>query len=225
MSQSDDEVDDDGHADGHAPLMGWAGAESRVKLRLYRREGLPQNGLVSWPVADDLVAVLVHGRGGRLDPVRDEVRAGWGGVEDGEVFRSALENVARGDAPMVEDLRFQDVVPGRALYGDSAYTATHALHLARFVDPPPLGLLLGLPHRHAVLLHRIAGVNVLVAMETLLQMIHGMHEAGPAPLSDQLYWWHEGEIVRLPSSKRNGTVELRPPPAFVEKVLAPLTRD
>lgn len=205
-------------------LESFEAMREHLKLRLYPRtmlESLPEAKLITWSVADDLIAVLVVDLPTSVVTVSTDVRAHWD-VEDTALFDLARENVAQHDVPTVEDLEAADGVAMRALFGDSFFVASHLLHLVHFVDPPPMGVLVSVPHRHALLMHRIVDAKVVLAINALLGMTHQMHLEGPGSLSNQLYWWHEGQLMRLPSEIEGQTLRFIPPPAFVQKVLEPL---
>jgi hypothetical protein len=170
------------------------------------------------------MAVLAVDLPSSVVTVLSETRSRWT-IADDALFELARENVARFDAPTVEDLDEEESLPLRALYGDSFFIASHLLHLPRYVDPPPHGLLVAVPHRHALLLHRIQDARVVLAVNALLGMAHHMHREGPGSLSSQLYWWRDGRLIRLPSEVDDGTLRFMPPPAFVDEVLTPLAGD
>ena len=195
-----------------------------LKLRVYphsMRESLPEAKLIWWSITDDLMAVLTVDLPTSVVTVSDDVRAHWD-LDDQALFELARDNVARFDPPTVEDLEAGDGVALRALFGDSFFVASHLMHLAHFVDPPPHGLLFSVPHRHTLLLHRIVDAKVVLAINAMLGMTQQMHIEGPGSLSNQLYWWHDGQLMRLPSEVEGQTLRFIPPPAFVQKVLEPL---
>lgn len=201
-----------------------AAMKEHLRLRLYprtMRENLPEAKLVWWSVTDDLIAVLTVDLPTSVVTVSEDVRAHWP-LADDALFELARDNVARFDPPTVEDLEADDGIALRALYGESFFVASHLMHLAHFVDPPPHGLLVAVPHRHALLMHRIIDAKVVLAINALLTMTHKMHLEGPGSLSNQLYWWHDGQLLRLPSEVDGQTLRFIPPPAFVQKVLEPL---
>jgi hypothetical protein len=188
----------------------------QLKLRLYPRAmmaSIPDGHLVTWPVADDLLAVLVLDLPQSVATVGVEQRKGWS-LSDDELHRLAIDNVKRFDPPQLDDFELEPGVPARALVGESYFVASHALQIARFVDPTAHGLLVIAPHRHAVIVHRIEGPKVLQAVNGFLGLAHRMHLEGPGSISDQLYWWHDGVLERQPSEIRDQTLRFAPTPAF-----------
>lgn len=205
-------------------LENFEAMKDHLKLRVYPRsmlDNLPEAKLVWWSVTDDLIAVLTVDLPTSVVTVSEEVRGHWT-VDDDALFELARDNVARFDPPTVEDLDAGEGIALRALFGDSFFIASHLMHLAHFVDPPPHGLLFSVPHRHTLLLHRIVDAKVVLAINAMLGMTQQMHIEGPGSLSNQLYWWHEGQLMRLPSEVDGQTLRFIPPPAFIQKVLEPL---
>jgi hypothetical protein len=207
-------------------LADLSAVRDRLKLRVYpqsMRSSLPEAKLVWWPLTDDLMVVLTLDLPSSVVTVSSDTRERWS-IADDALFDVARENIAREDTPTVEDLDEDATIAIRALYGESFFIASHMLHVARFVDPPEHGLLLAVPHRHALLMHRIVDASVVLAINTLLGMTHRMHLEGPGSISSQLYWWRDGRLMHLPSQVEGGTLRFMPPPAFVDQVLTPLTR-
>ncbi|MCB9615146.1 MAG: hypothetical protein H6722_22125 [Sandaracinus sp.] len=195
----------------------------QLKLRLYPRSMLanvPTDALVSWPVADDLLAVLVLDLPQTVATVGADQRRAWS-VSDEELHALALSNVKRFDPPQLDDFEIAPGVPARALVGDHFFVASHALQIARFVDPTEHGLLVIVPHRHATLVHRITGPEVLQAVNHFLGLARRMHLEGPGSITDQLYWWHDGVLERQPSEVNEQTLTFRPTSGF-EQMLSRL---
>lgn len=205
------------------PVDDFDAIRDRVKVRLYSHAALDAMppALVRRNVAEGLDAVLVLDLPETIVTVSSTVRQKWD-IEDDALFDIARDNVERMDAPSVEDIELSEDVPGRALVGDSFFTASHLLHIARYVDPPERGLLVGVPHRHVVVLHRIEDRRVVHAIRAMLAMVRGMHHEGPGSISDQLYWWRDGRITLLPSEIRDGRLVFTPPDKFVTAVMNPL---
>ncbi len=212
----------------------------QLKVRIYKRSTLLSSGedsFVSRPVSqtegdhrrrteepDDLVATLVVDAPEAIFTVKRAWVEQWKKTEE-TLFQQAARNIARTEQPVVEDFELGESVRLRSLVGDSFFTASHVLHLSRFVDPSEYGLIVAIPHRHAVLIHRIVDHHVLDAIEALLPVCVGMYEEGPGSVSDQLFWWRDGRLIRLPSRRHEGSRKVALPHSFVTKVLKNLMRD
>ena len=153
--------------------------------------------------------------GGELVCARD-VRD-WG-VADQAVFEAARANVRAGAT--LEAERFTiDGAALIALFGPSHYAATHVLWLADYLDGvagwnAANGALVVLPHRHLIAVHPIESAAVVAAAGTLLRFAARQYETCPGPISDQLYWWHDGALDRLPSDSVGETLQVFPSDRF-----------
>ena len=219
----------------------FAAHEKRLKLRLYTRADIPpaqrtrfvmrsashtendEGQLVEDP--EDLLGILVIDTEKAVVSVERTWADAWGRDTD-SLYALALANMAREDIPTVDDFSAGEGVKVRSLLSQSFFVASHALHLSRFVDPSEYGLIVALPHRHVVLIHRIVDHHVVDALEIMAPIAVGMHAEGPGSISDQLFWWRDGRLLRLSSSTdESGQRKLRLPAAFVSGVLSTLMQE
>lgn len=142
---------------------------------------------------------------------------GWG-VAEHVVFDAARANVRRDTR--LETERFAiDGTEVVALFSPSHYAATHVLWLSEHLASMPgyseaNGALVALPHRHLIAVHPIESASVVAAAGTMLRFAARQFETCPGPISDQLYWWHEGTLSRLPSDSVGETLQLFPSDGF-----------
>jgi hypothetical protein len=199
------------------------------------------SGALRRPIADGLVEAVVteggtalwphsgngdgpgtvNGNGWHPVPGGELLSAGeamdWG-VAEHAVFQAARENVRA--QPALETERFTlDGTELIALFGISHYAATHVLWLDDYLAGAPgwneaNGALVVLPHRHLIAVHPIESAAVVAAAGTLLRFAARQYETCPGPISDQLYWWHGGELHRLPSDSVGETLQLFPSDRF-----------
>ena len=54
------------------------------------------------------------------------------------------------------------------------------------------------------------------AAGAMLQVIVGMHRDGPGSISQNLYWYHEGEYIVLPYELEDQSLRFLPPDDFSE---------
>lgn len=153
--------------------------------------------------------------GGELVPVGEAL--GWG-VAEHVVFDAARANVRR--ETRMEAERFTiDGTELVALFSPSHYAATHVLWLAEHLAGMPgyveaNGALVVVPHRHLIAVHPIESAAVVAAAGTLLRFAARQFETCPGPISDQLYWWQDGTLSRLPSDSVGETLQLFPSDRF-----------
>ena len=223
-----------------AEFEDFAAHEKQLKLRLYARKDIPPMQLKRFVVRpashtesddgqlgddpEDLLAILVIDTEKALVSVERSWTERWNKSHD-ELFTLALANIARDDTPTIDDFQAGEGVRVRSLLSQSFFIASHALHLSRFVDPSEYGLIVALPHRHVILIHRIVDHHVVDAIEIMVPIAIGMHAEGPGSISDQLFWWRDGRLLRLPSSDEQGQRKLRLPASFVSGVLSNLMRE
>jgi hypothetical protein len=105
-----------------------------------------------------------------------------------------------------------------AFFGDSFFVASRLLDLDRFAGPlPPAGALVAVPHRHALIVHPIQTLEVVPALNQLIQVADGMHRQGPGSIVPHVYWWQrEQPLVRIPATVDESSVSVAPPDEFVQ---------
>jgi hypothetical protein len=153
--------------------------------------------------------------GGELVSAEDALD--WG-VADHVVFEAARANV-RARARLEAERFTIDGTELIALFGPSHYAATHVLWLPDYLEgvagwDEANGALVVLPHRHLIAVHPIESAAVVAAAGTLLRFAARQFETCPGPISDQLYWWHDGTLNRLPSDSVGETLQLFPSDRF-----------
>lgn len=78
------------------------------------------------------------------------------------------------------------------------------------------GSLIGLPHRHSALIYPIENLQVVQAVNGLIQTVHGMNQEGPGALSNNLFWYKDGTFTLLPYKIEDRKLQFSPPQNFVE---------
>jgi hypothetical protein len=218
----------------------WSLAREALKIRLYREDHLP-NGveLVTWHVAEGLVAVLTFDLPDSVISVRKPDRDTWD-VSDEELYETALENVRREGLLVANKIPVGDSASVYVLEGGATFfAASHALFLEDYlmnesmVSPAgfqgEFGAVIAIPQRHVVIYHPIDDLRVVTAIQSMLVTAANMFADGPGSISADLYWLppddHEGEdlLVRLPCERVDNALRFLPPPEFVEvlNLLAP----
>ncbi|QQO07721.1 hypothetical protein [Breznakiella homolactica] len=78
------------------------------------------------------------------------------------------------------------------------------------------GALIGIPHRHAVIIYPIEDAEVLQAINVLLPTVYNMCVQGPGSISSSLYWYHDGELTELPCGVQDQSLAFYPPENFIQ---------
>ena len=210
----------------------WTLAREKVKLRLYREENLPPAvPLVTWHVADGLVAVLAFDLPDTVISVKMGDRATWD-VEDEELYETALDNVRNEGLLGMNKIEVGAATSIVVLDGGrSFFAASHALFLEDYLMNESLvgtggfqgeyGAVIAIPHRHVVIYHPIDDLRVVAAIQTMLVTAANMFAEGPGSISPDLYWLppddHDTDdlLVRLPCERTDDALRFLPPPEFV----------
>ncbi|MDB4944411.1 MAG: hypothetical protein JWP97_3945 [Labilithrix sp.] len=205
----------------------WSLAREHVKLRLYVRDNLPDVPLVTWEVADELLAVLTFDLPETVISVRLEDRERWG-VSDDELYEVALANVRAEGLLETRTIDLEDDTSLHVLEGGATFfAASHALFLDEYLKGAqgPHGAILALPQRHAVIYHPIHDLRVVRAIEAMIVTATNMYVDGPGSISSDLYWLPpraddssledlSHSLVRLPCEIHGGTLRFLPPVSF-----------
>ena len=164
--------------------------------------------------APGIQAMLVYDFPDSTASVHPDHLARWP-VDVDAVWALAVENV-RAEPPPAIDTVPADGAVIRSMFGDSFYVATRALFLdAQLGDVADA--VFAVPNRHVLLWVPATDLSVISGMTTIGDMADQLFREGPGSISDQLYWWHGGEIIHLPLRReRRGKVSFSPPDRFVE---------
>ncbi|HEY2958425.1 MAG TPA: hypothetical protein VGM21_09495 [Actinomycetota bacterium] len=192
---------------------------SVLKVRLYPDSLLEghadQAPVVARHLAPGLLAVVARDLPETVEAVGREQAAGWG-VHDDELFRLGYGNVAAQDRPLVQTRRLEPGFELTTLSGESFFTTTNALWPDRYVHVfPATGALVGVPHRHMVLVHPIRDFSALYAINLMIPSLDRLFRQGPGSLSPMLYWWRPGSFTLLPGDLVDQQVRFSPPSEFV----------
>ncbi|HJP89925.1 MAG TPA: hypothetical protein VJ850_12890 [Candidatus Limnocylindrales bacterium] len=215
----------DGHLNGlfgHWERAGVADQDSRsfddvagqLRLRLVPDDfgAHAPEVMFSRPFAQGVDAALAIDWPDTVEMVNAKTVAAWG-VPGDVVFSRGLQNVLDTERPAME--RMGGDAPLTLMYGDSFYTASHALALERYITPrTPHGAVFAVPNRHVVLLQAITGIDIIKSIQPLIVAAAGYYREGPGSISPLLFWWRDGEIVMLPCSFDGKQVTFSPPDDF-----------
>lgn len=192
-----------------------ARARELVKLRLYP-EGYAgvSDKLVHRALAPGVIVALAYDLPDTVSGVPPEHLAGWG-IDVQEAFEIGLDNLARESLAKWQMLRAGAGFQFHVLSGDSFFTSSQVLRLGEiFHLGGPHGLLVGVPHRHTLIVYPIVDAGVAVALPTLAQIAAGLYAKGPGSLSPNVYWWRAGKLLHVPVTIDAKQIAVTPPPEF-----------
>jgi len=195
------------------PTVAPADMAALARPQLWPMETVEELGdvLVAREVTEDLAAVLSLDMPTTVHAVRPEDLAATG-LEEDQLWERALAQLDDGETIERSVLDDDELVV--VLVSDSHFLASRLLALEALVGAvPPHGALLGVPHRHMLVVHGIYDATVLEAVNLMAPFVVQQFEEGPGSLSGHLYWWHDGEIERLVVDDDEGSIT--PPDGFV----------
>jgi hypothetical protein len=192
-------------------------ARPLLRLRLYPDDYLdPEVPLVYRRLAEGLTAVLVYDLPQSIATVPPDHLAEWNRLPE-ELFEIALRNVweqgklEHASLDLSEGATLELLTDYR-----NPFAATHVLCLPEyFAAVPQAGILVSVPERGRVILHRIEGMAVMAALNVLLRSVPEVFLEAQHPLCPNVYWWRAGTFTLLPALSEDGRIEFRPPAEFM----------
>lgn len=140
----------------------------------------------------------------------------WGKTIE-ELFELGLANLRENCIPDVTEQNLGEGVTITLFSDESFFVASHALLLEEHGEClGTFGALVGIPHRHVLLVYPVNDLQVLPAIHRLIPIIHGMEREGPGSLSRGLFWYREGQFTDLPYELEKRVLRFSPPEEFVE---------
>lgn len=188
-----------------------------IALRIYNAgfmDGIGQENFIFRHVTEQVVAMLVFDLPDSIKNISPETAEPWGKTHD-ELFTLGYEN-CRENYPFTVE---------KETFGESDFWLNHADH---FFAPNIVlslqdenkdllgthGALVGLPHRHVTFIYPIENLQVMDAIHTLIPVIYRMYEEGPGSISNELYWYKDGQLHNLPYELTEEELNFAPPEDF-----------
>jgi hypothetical protein len=190
-----------------------------IGLRIYNAgfmDSVGQENFIFRPLTEQVVTMLVFDLPDSIKNISPDTVEPWGKTID-ELFTLGYENSKESYPFNVE----------KETFGESDFWLNHGDH---FFAPNIVlslndenkhlvgthGALVGLPHRHIALIYPIENLGVLGAINTLIPVIYGMYEEGPGSISNELYWYKDGQLHNLPYEMTEEELNFSPPDDFFE---------
>lgn len=201
-------------------------AKDHIGVRIYPTEytnAIKDGLIIGRSMADDLYAMLVFDLPDSIVGIRPEQTIQWN-MTNQELFELGLENIRnkyrfRPTPQLLEGVNFHLLVE------DHHYAPNILFDLEKMdALKTEHGMLVGVPNRHAVLIHPVVDIKVMQAMNRMIPAIHGMYKDGPGSISEKLYWLMNGKFIPLPYTIDSTNILLDPPESFLN-VLAYLGED
>ena len=204
-------------------LRTFANAEPLLKVRVYRSSEMPPDalaGMVTTPLAPDLVGVLVADLPTTVQTLGKELVSGWR-VPIDELFGTATRHMA--EEATTYDLSDVDLGGGlsaKALSGDSFFVGSQIIRFRELAGDLQQGALVVIPTRHILIWHPLVGrKTAMTAPGPLIALAASLYAQGPGSLSPVLFWWH-GALTVMPSGVEGGKVHIAPPEEYLAHIMS-----
>ena len=172
-------------------------ATARLRVRLQPAEFVAAvEDLAALEVADGLYATLVLDYPESSQPVTTDQLIAWD-LELDPAVELALDNVAWDGAPIHDSA----AVGGGTVevYGERIYAASWVLLLDDLLDAAaPSGVVVAIPTRENLDVH-VVSADSRPVLDVMAEVAYQTYEDGPASITDDLYWWHDGELTTIPT--------------------------
>jgi hypothetical protein len=166
------------------------------------------------PITDDLVMTLVFDLPHTIENLRPEDTLNWNKKID-ELIEIGLLNINKNNPLEISEQKLGDFKIW-FIQSDHFYASNIILdkkELAKYIGSK--GALIGIPHRHAVLIYPIENLEVVKAINTMIPITKGMYGEGPGSISSHLYWYNGEKLINLPYDLSDKTLKFTPPESFL----------
>jgi hypothetical protein len=192
--------------------------KSYIGVRIYPIEYVqnvePENTIYR-NITDELVELLIFDLPHAVINVKQEVSKKWK-IDHEELFSIGEENIQINYSIDVTEHNMTDFNIW-FIQSDHVFASNVLLHndeLIKYLGKK--GALIGVPHRHAVIIYPINELEeVIKAINTLPFVISGMYNEGPDSISEKMYWYTDQNFIDLPYKLTEDKLEFFPPEAFV----------
>lgn len=188
----------------------------RVRIRLMP-EGIRRTMSVNYarPFAPGLIVVLCVDNPTDISFLTDDLLAGR---DVAALFNAGFLNVLAEPTDAVHE-----PAPGvQTILGDSFFTASKVVGMSRLVGTElpaaPRGVVFGVPHRHLLYAHVVAGPGLIPAVNAIATLVAGnaTQDAPGGPISTKIYYWRDGVVDEIGSADPDGVVRMAPSERFVQ---------
>jgi hypothetical protein len=189
-------------------------------VRIYAEEYIAHVGkenTVSKHIAGELYATMVLDLPEAVQTVSAEKAEKWGKTRD-ELLEIGVQNIKSNYTFNVSKEALEDFKIW-LITGEHFFTPNILFDLQ---NRPNLvgksGALIGLPHRHAVIIYPIDDLDFVKTINVLIPLISSMYEEGPGSVSTNLLWYYNGEFENQPYVIEEGTIQFTPTEGFLEMI-------
>lgn len=195
-------------------------ASKYIGARIFTNEYLaryPDHAHIKRPLTGELSLVAVFDFPHGVMNIKPEAAAQWNRTEDELIEAGRINSRVKYRSKIVtEQLGGEKVY---VIEGDHLFVTNGVLDI-QFFDIPtsPHGWIVGIPHRHAVLVYPITNLEAVRILPGFVYVLQSMHREGPGPISDSLFWLKEGRLTKLEYQLEGTQFKFHPPAEFAEVI-------
>lgn len=188
-----------------------------IAVRLYPDDYVPETAKavsIRKHFAGDIIALLVFDLPDSVMSITSEVADKWNKTPE-ELFETGIQNI-KNKYPLNISKQKVGELEIWFVQGNHFFTPNIVFDLNN--QPKLLGTygsLIGIPHRHAVIIYPIEDIQVVNVLNALIPTVYGMNQEGPGSISSNIFWYKGGEFENLPYKIEEGQIQFYPPESFV----------
>lgn len=193
-------------------------ARGYIGVRLYHNDyvsNLDKSLMIGRQITDDIFAMLVFDFPQGIVNVKPEQTIQWNKSNE-ELFDIGVENIRVKYETEIVSQRIGDfniwIAQGEHFFVPNIIFDFQ--NNQKFIGTN--GSLIAIPHRHCVLIYPIENLQVIKSVNQLIPIIYSVNEEGPGSISNNLYWYNNGQFITLPYKFENNKVQFYPPEDFIE---------
>jgi hypothetical protein len=195
--------------------------KSQLAIRLYPEsmfDEAARKDLVCRQDLEGTLTVLVFDLPSTIRTVSRQITAAWE-KSDEQLFDTGVDNLRRQIEVDHEKVHMSEELYLHAYIGEGYFVAAYCLMLDEFPDSlGRYGTLIGIPHRHILLTYPIHDILVIQAINGFLMALPRLFEEGPGSITPNLYWFHQGQFLRLPYAPMGDEIRFSPPQPFLDLI-------
>ena len=189
-----------------------------IGVKLYHESYFDAVGManvICRPFASAIIEVLIFDLPQTISNIKPEEANAWN-VSTSDLFRIGFENIHKQYPANISKEAFETFSIWFC-QADHFFVTNLALdHNEMKKYSGSKGALVGMPHRHALLIYPIESLEVVKAINTLIPVIAGMNNEGPGSISEKLFWYNEERYIEIPYELSEKKLSIKPPNEFVE---------
>lgn len=188
-----------------------------IAVRLYPDDYVPETAKkvsMEKQFAGDIIALLVFDLPDSVTSITSEQANKWNKTLD-ELFETGVRNIKNKYPLNISKQQFGEFDIWFA-QGEHFFTPNIVFDLETQQKLAGTnGSLVGIPHRHAVIVYPIEDIKVVQALNALIPTVYGMNQEGPGSISNNIFWYKDGHYENLPYEIEEGKIQFYPPESFI----------